>query len=70
MRDLVEEDGERGEEADGAAAEEAGPDGHAVGEVVEEVGEQVEVAADADVGAASRGFRGLLGFLEKNIVCD
>lgn len=49
MWDLVEQDGEGGDGADGGAHQEGRPHGQAVGEVVDEVRCQVEVARHLDV---------------------
>ena len=49
VRYLVEENGERGDDADVLAGEERGADGQAVCEVVRKVGRQVQVARHLDL---------------------
>lgn len=49
MRDLVQQDGERGYRADRRTNQEGRPHGQAIGEVMDEVGCQVQVARHLDV---------------------
>lgn len=48
VRDLVEEDGDGGGGAEGGGGVEGGGEGEAVGDVVREVGEEVEVGGESD----------------------
>ena len=45
MRDLVDEDGEGGQQADARAGQEAAADGQAVSEVIHAVSQQVQIAS-------------------------
>lgn len=55
VRHLVQQDGEGGDGAHGGAHQEGRPHGQAVGEVVDEVGGQVEVARHLDVWGGRGG---------------
>ena len=54
MRDLVDQDGEGGEQADARAGQEAAADRQAVGEVVHAVGQQVQVAGSLQIATSVR----------------
>jgi len=68
--DFVQEDGQGGDLSDALSGDEGSPDGQTVGEVVERVGEQVQVAGNFHLANFAVGtlLDNLRGFLERRIL--